>query len=61
MDQHICPKTSSVFESDVIVEVFTTVATKIAVVWDTMPCSLVYMYNVSDKFVASIFSVNDGR
>lgn len=61
MGHHICPKTSSVFENDVIFEVFTTVAMKITVVWDMMPCSLVDMYNVSDKSVASVFSVNDGR
>lgn len=61
MDHNICPKTSSVFENDVIVEVFTTVAMKTTVVWDMMPCSLVDMYNVSDKCVAPIFGVNEGR
>jgi len=52
---------SSVFENDVIVEAFATVIMKITVVRDMMPCSLVDMYNVSDKFVTSMFSVNDGR
>lgn len=61
MEHYICPKKSSVFENDVIVQVFTTVVMKITVVWDMMPCSLVDMYNVSDKSVAYIFSVNDGR
>jgi hypothetical protein len=54
-------KTSSVLENDVIVEIFTTVAMKITVVWDMMSCSLVDMYNVSDESVAYIFSVNYDR